>query len=61
MLILKHLNHQTTLPNKALIIIEQASEADYFNLANEDLKLEFDGESLYIHSTATKKHENLVF
>ncbi|MHA1652169.1 MAG: Uma2 family endonuclease [Candidatus Helarchaeota archaeon] len=27
----------------------------------EDLKVEFDGECLYIHSPASKKHENVVF
>ena len=61
MLKLVHSNHQTTLSTNALIIIENAVEDDYFNLANEDLKIEFDGVCLYIHSPATKRHEDLVF
>ena len=54
-----HDSHETTLVNDAMIIVQKASEQDYFNLANEDLKVEFDGECLYIHSPATKKHEKL--
>ncbi|HME55336.1 MAG TPA: Uma2 family endonuclease [Candidatus Lokiarchaeia archaeon] len=44
-----------------MIIIKNASEHDYETLASEDLKIEFDGECLYIHSPASKKHENVVF
>jgi len=44
-----------------MIILRRATEKDYFALANEDLKVEFDGECLYIHSPASKKHENVVF
>ncbi len=44
-----------------MIIVRIASEKDYMMLANEDLKIEFDGECLYIHPPASKKHENVVF
>lgn len=61
MLILSHAGHNLELPTDTIIIIKNAKEKDYFALANEDLKVEFDGECLYIHSPASKKHENVVF
>ena len=45
----------------SLIIISNVSETDYESFANEDLKLDYDGECLYIHSPATFEHEQLVF
>jgi Uma2 family endonuclease len=59
MITIVHESHKTTLSNNSLIVIHNATEEDYFNLANEDLKVEFDGVCLYIHSPATKKHEKL--
>jgi len=61
MLILSHAGHELELTPNTMIIIKNATEKDYFTLANEDLKVEFDGECLYIHSPASKKHENTVF
>jgi Uma2 family endonuclease len=61
MLILSHAGHELELTPNTMIIIKNATEKDYFTLANEDLKVEFDGECLYIHSPASKKHENVVF
>ncbi len=61
LLIVSHSNRSITLSPDSIIIIKNASESDYFELANEDLKLEFDGECLYIHSPATKRHEKLVY
>ncbi len=43
-----------------IIILEHATEEEYNRLANEDLKLDFDGERLYIHSPASARHEMLV-
>lgn len=59
MITIVHEAHKTTLSNNSMIIVQNATEEDYFNLANEDLKVEFDGVCLYIHSPATKKHEKL--
>jgi len=61
MLILSHAGHELELAQDSMIIIKNATEKDYLTLANEDLKVEFDGECLYIHSPASKKHENVVF
>ncbi len=61
MLSISHLDHITELSSQSIIIIENTTEKDYFKLANEDLKIEFDGECLYIHSPATKLHEDLNF
>jgi Uma2 family endonuclease len=61
MLILSHAGHRLELPLESMIVIKNSTEKDYFALANEDLKIEFDGTCLYIHSPATKKHENVVF
>jgi len=61
MLTLSHAGHKIELSPDSMIIIKNASEHDYETLASEDLKIEFDGECLYIHSPASKKHENVVF
>jgi Uma2 family endonuclease len=61
MLMLSHAGHEIELSPDSMIIIKNASEHDYESLANEDLKVEFDGECLYIHSPASKMHENVVF
>jgi Uma2 family endonuclease len=61
MIVVSHAGHEIELSPDSMIIIKHASEHDYESLANEDLKLEFDGECLYIHSPASKKHENVVF
>ncbi len=61
MLILSHAGHELELALDTMIIIKNATEKDYLKLANEDLKVEFDGACLYIHSPASKKHENVVF
>jgi Uma2 family endonuclease len=44
-----------------LNIIEQATLKDYEKLTNEDLKIDFDGERIFIHSPATLRHEKLIF
>ncbi|MHA1300558.1 MAG: Uma2 family endonuclease [Candidatus Helarchaeota archaeon] len=61
MLILSHAGHELELAPDTMIIIKNSKEKDYLKIANEDLKVEFDGECLYIHSPASKKHENVVF
>jgi len=61
MLKLFHAGHEIELSPDSMIIVKRASEQDYETLANEDLKVEFDGECLYIHSPASKMHENVVF
>jgi Uma2 family endonuclease len=61
MVVLSHAGHEIELSPDSMIIIKHASEQDYESLANEDLKIEFDGECLYIHSPASKLHENVVF
>jgi Uma2 family endonuclease len=61
MIVVSHAGHEIELSPDSMIIIKHASEHDYESLANEDLKIEFDGECLYIHSPASKKHENVVF
>ncbi|MBN2151974.1 MAG: Uma2 family endonuclease [Candidatus Lokiarchaeota archaeon] len=61
MIVVSHAGHEIELPPDSMIIIKFASEHDYESLANEDLKIEFDGECLYIHSPASKLHENVVF
>ncbi|MEX2683290.1 MAG: Uma2 family endonuclease [Candidatus Sigynarchaeota archaeon] len=61
MIVVYHAGHEIELPPDSMIIIKRASERDYESLANEDLKIEFDGECLYIHSPASKLHENVVF
>ena len=53
--------HSLEVAPDSMIILKKATEDDYFTLANEDLKVEFDGECLYIHSPATKKNKNVVF
>jgi hypothetical protein len=49
MLILSHAGHEIELALDTMIIIKNTTEKDYFKLANEDLKVEFDAECLYIH------------
>lgn len=61
MLILSHGGHEIELSPDTMVMVKKATEKDYLKLANEDLKIEFDGECLYIHSPASKKHENVVF
>jgi Uma2 family endonuclease len=61
MIVVSHAGHEIELSPDSMIIIKHASEHDYESLANEDLKIEFDGECLYIHSPASKQHENVVF
>ncbi|MHA1275909.1 MAG: Uma2 family endonuclease [Candidatus Helarchaeota archaeon] len=61
MLILSHAGRELEIALDAMIIIKNATEKDYLRFANEDLKVEFDGESLYIHSPASKRHKNVVF
>ncbi len=61
MIVVSHEGHEIELSPDSMIIIKHASERDYGSLANEDLKIEFDGECLYIHSPASKLHENVVF
>jgi Uma2 family endonuclease len=53
--------HNIELENNALIIIQEATLAQYEQLANEDLKLEFDGVCIYIHSPASYRHEKTAF
>ena len=61
MIVVSHAGHEIELSPDSMIIIKRASERDYESLANEDLKIEFDGECLYVHSPASKLHENVVF
>lgn len=56
-----HSGPEIELSPDSMIIMKNASEHDYESLAYEDLKVEFDGECLYIHSPASKMHENVVF
>ena len=58
---ISHSNKSITLSPDSLIIVKNATESDYLEISNEDLKIEFDGECLYIHSPASKRHEKLVF
>lgn len=60
MLTLNHGDHGIELPHESIIIIQNATEEDYWKLANEDLKIEFDGSCLYIHSPAKYEHEKLL-
>ncbi|HMF30367.1 MAG TPA: Uma2 family endonuclease [Candidatus Lokiarchaeia archaeon] len=61
MLTLSYAGHQAILPPNSMIIVKDATEEDYLSLANEDLKIEFDGACLYIHSPATKRRERVVY
>ncbi|HME53581.1 MAG TPA: Uma2 family endonuclease [Candidatus Lokiarchaeia archaeon] len=61
MILLSHEGRELELPPDSMIIINNASERDYEFFANEDLKIEFDGACLYIHSPASKRHEDVVF
>ena len=44
-------------PQDSLIIIDGVTEEDYWKLSSEDLKIEYAGGCLYIHSPASLKHE----
>jgi Uma2 family endonuclease len=61
MLTISHQDHTIELRPDTLIIIEDATPEMYELLADEDLKLDYDGVRLYIHSPATKEHEKLMF
>lgn len=61
MLSLVHMNHKLQLNPDSLIIIENVNEDQYNEFANEDLKLDYDGVCLYIHSPATYEHEQIVY
>jgi len=43
-----------------ILIISPATEDDYWTLSNEDLKVEYGKEKLYIHSPANWSHEECV-
>lgn len=61
MLTVSHQGQTIEIKPDSLVIIENASVDQYEKLANEDLKLDYDGARLYIHSPASKRHENIVF
>lgn len=61
MLIISHQGQSIELQPDSLIVIHNVSLQQYETFANEDLKLDFDGECLYIHSPATYQHEKIVF
>ncbi|HMF33419.1 MAG TPA: Uma2 family endonuclease [Candidatus Lokiarchaeia archaeon] len=61
MLTIVHEGNAVELNPDTLIIIEHATLEEYEKLANEDLKIDFDGERIYIHSPATLRHEELVY
>ncbi|MCY3413715.1 MAG: Uma2 family endonuclease [Candidatus Heimdallarchaeota archaeon] len=60
MLTLTHGDHSIDISTDSLIILQNSTEEDYWNLANEDLKVEFDGRCLFIHSPARYEHEKLL-
>ncbi|MBD3192850.1 MAG: hypothetical protein GF308_19580 [Candidatus Heimdallarchaeota archaeon] len=61
MLIISHQGQSIELQPDSLIVIHNVSLQQYETFANEDLKLDYDGECLYIHSPATYQHEKIVF
>ena len=61
MLILTHQGQSIEINPDVMIIIQNVTLDQYEKFANEDLKLDYDGECLFIHSPATYQHEKLVF
>ncbi len=57
MLTIVHEGNAVELKPDTFIIIEKADYSLYEKLASEDLKLDFDGERLFIHSPASYQHE----
>jgi Uma2 family endonuclease len=60
MISLVHSAHSIDLDGENMIIIQNATAEMYHRLANEDLKIEYDGERLFIHSPARIEHEKAV-
>jgi Uma2 family endonuclease len=53
------LNKILAIQKDKLIIIEGGSWDDYWNISHEDIKVEFIGESIYIHSPANLDDEDI--
>lgn len=50
--------HKSWIPAEdSIVVIYGASEKDYWELANEDIKVEYSKSRLFIHSPASLKHE----
>ncbi len=60
MLTLVHEGKVIELQPDTLLILQKADLALYEKLATEDLKIDFDGRRLYIHSPASFRHEKIV-
>jgi Uma2 family endonuclease len=54
-----HPNEIFTLDSENLLIINKGNWEAYWTLANEDLKVEFIEERIYIHSPASLTHERI--
>ncbi len=61
MLAISHDGQLIEINPDALITIARASPELYEKLATEDLKLDYDGVRLFIHSPSTMQHEDIVF
>ncbi len=61
MLTLVHEGKSIELKPDTLLIVQNADLALYERLATENLKIDFDGVRLFIHSPASYRHEKIIF
>lgn len=61
MLTLLHQDKRLEISINSMIIIENVTLDQYESFVDEDLKVDYDGKCLYIHSPASYRHEKLVF